>query len=393
MSLPYSPYISQIDPYYAHYSPRIPASASSSPFIPPAHLYQQPSPFPSPAPDLPRRVHFEDEDETGVGLGPPPPRQRRPSWHGGISPLVQPQAQAYLSPQSISRSVSDQMHSRRHSFGNGSAQTGGLAPWFYHAQAAAGPQGQWLFHPSPSIFTSPLPPTLAHSPHHALSPLPPSPFPLSRTATSLKHPLLDATRPRTDFHFSLSSNRFSPLRLVPPLRPGRKGKWALLTIDDFKVPATHPPVKRLTIVHDDVAQWPVIVDALPPGQDAAGREKEAAVTLGDVLVALHRSLHTPILREEWEALRVREGSDGEARVSRNYAKRWRAAGTQVRWWEDRSERDILVEQEEERTRERNKGVKRVDFLRLGKGAWELQFKGCIHREGGGEVEMWTLVSG
>lgn len=180
-----------LDPYYGQ-------QPVNSPFIPDATLYPS-SPYTS-APNTPRRVHFDD-------LWPdPPPRQRRPSWHAGLSQPISAQlpSSGYASPF-LQPTMPFFSHTRRRSFGDTTSPFRG----YYN------------------------------------------PWTSTQSDTFVIHPYLDGETPRPDFHFDLSSPTFSPMRLVA------LGQSALLTADDLNQPATHPPITRLRIICDAIPLWPI----------------------------------------------------------------------------------------------------------------------------------------
>lgn len=281
-----------------------------SPFIPDSTLYP-PSPYTS-APNTPRRVRFDDE------LFPDPlPRVRRPSWHGGQVPVMPsvaiPQAgySPFLQPDQTPR---DQ---RRHSFGNSSYYTG----WSPYATPAQ-PYAPFLYPPQPQSF-------------HI-------------------HPLLNGESPRPDFHFDLSSPRFSPVIWLGP------GQVTPLTMDHFSQPATHPPITRLRIVCDIVPQWPIDLEYNP--YQAA---PSVPITLGDILIAIHRSLHTRISHIDWAKLSVSE----ETAVARAYTRRCKSIPSVAQF-------------------EASQGVRRVDYL-LDK----VMFRGLLRVAGGNGFDTLKLVVG
>ncbi|KAJ6529893.1 hypothetical protein DFH09DRAFT_153681 [Mycena vulgaris] len=167
------------------------------------------------------------------------------------------------------------------------------------------------------------------------------------------HPWLNGDAPSPTFHLDLAPRAFLPLRLVRAHPP----QSAPLNAADFREPAFHPPRTALRILHPRLPFWPVDL-ALPAGAPAA------PISLGDVLAALHRALHTRITPADWEPL---GRADAEA-VTRAFTHRCRAEAVrsgvppaQLR------DREIA---------ERNEGVKRVDFL-LGKTV----FKGLVRTPG------------
>ncbi|KAJ6575953.1 hypothetical protein DFH09DRAFT_915127, partial [Mycena vulgaris] len=180
-------------------------------------------------------------------------------------------------------------------------------------------------------------------------------------APMLIHPFLNGDTPSPAFHLDLAPTAFLPMRLVSTNPPS----GALISGTELREPAFHPPLYTLRILHPRLPFWPIDL-ALPSG--AYG---QPPISLADVLVAMHRSLHTRISHAEWATL----GRDDEARVTRAFAARCRAEAlrsgvppVQLR------DKELAV---------RNQGVLRVDFLQ-GKTV----FKGLV-RHPDGHVQMIT----
>ncbi|KAF8205396.1 hypothetical protein K438DRAFT_1918076 [Mycena galopus ATCC 62051] len=173
-------------------------------------------------------------------------------------------------------------------------------------------------------------------------------------SSQLIHPFLNGDAPSPAFHFDLAPMAFTPMRLVSTHPPS----GALVSGTELREAAFHPPIFTLRILHPRLPLWPIDL-ALHSSAQAP------PISLADVLVALHRSLHTRIGSSDWATL----GSDDQTRVTRAFAARCRkealrAGGTpkQLR------DREIAV---------RNQGVLRVDFLQ-GKTV----FRGLVrHSEG------------
>ncbi|KII88897.1 hypothetical protein PLICRDRAFT_110003, partial [Plicaturopsis crispa FD-325 SS-3] len=273
-----------------------------SPFIPPAHLYPS-SPYhpSSPLPDVsPPHLHYDD----GLFMPPMTPRPRRPSWHAGMStpaptfaaPPPTPST-PFLSPPSIG-------HNRRHSHGNIPFQN----PW-----------------PSfgPATFQQPTSPWTQH-----LQPPPPQ---------FLMHPFLNGEVRRTDIIFDLSSPYFTPERAIGP------GQTAPLTVEECAQAATHPPITHMRIVCDVIPQWPIELRynfaPLGSSNNVLAVEPQVPISLGDVLVALHRELQTPISYMDWGRLSRSE----ETAIARAYTRRCKSVP-------------------EIAETEFGQGVRRVDFL-------------------------------
>jgi len=283
-----------------------------SPFIPDTTLYP-PSPYSS-APNTPRRVRFDDEL-----FADPPPRVRRPSWHGGQVPVMPSVAipSAYASPF---LQADQPLHQRRHSFGG--------SPWSSPFSTPTHPYAPWLYPPQPQQF-------------HI-------------------HPFLNAESPRPDFHFDLSSPKFAPVLWIGP------GQVTPLTMEHFSQPATHPPITRLRIICDILPQWPIDLEYNPYYQGGLSiPAPQVPITLGDILIALHRSLHTRISHIDWAKLSVSE----ETAVARAYTRRCKSIPSVAQF-------------------EASQGVRRVDYL-LDK----VMFRGLLRSSGGDGFETFKLVVG
>ncbi|KAJ7936595.1 hypothetical protein B0H13DRAFT_1589479, partial [Mycena leptocephala] len=104
--------------------------------------------------------------------------------------------------------------------------------------------------------------------------------------------------------------------------------------------AFHPPITALRIIHSHIPFWPVDIVT----------EASNPMSVGDVLVTLHRAMHQRISSADWNTLSAVEADA----VTKAFNKR---CHTEAIWsivvpaqWRDRT---IM---------ERNDGVKRVDFL-------------------------------
>ncbi|KAH9938121.1 uncharacterized protein B0H18DRAFT_1080910 [Fomitopsis serialis] len=256
---------------YAYATPYLPPqfiSPQVSPLIPPADLLG--SPYGSP-----RRVHFEDD------VRPPPPRrERRPSWYAGMPGMAPPPnpapfpsppmlytalpAMVPIAPMTTLSPPAYPGHHRRGSDSNLAAPG-----W---ATGAAYPM-----YTSPWVYPSPRPSQQLH-------PLlngeqrggPPVAFDLSLHDFRVMH--LSASGQPTGIGLSW------PLKL----EPHERDRGSFLTI---------PFVSR-----DD-----------------------APITLGDVLIALHRHLQQRITQVEWKRLNPSE----EVAVSRAYTRRCRTYPSRV----------------------------------------------------------------
>ncbi|KAF8142249.1 hypothetical protein K438DRAFT_1442646, partial [Mycena galopus ATCC 62051] len=169
------------------------------------------------------------------------------------------------------------------------------------------------------------------------------------------HPFLNGDAPSPIFHFDLAPLQFAPIRLINPnVNPPQT---AQLSAAEIREVAFDPPLTTVRILHPRIPFWPVDL-ALPATAQSPGQG--IPISLGDVLVALHRSLHVRISHADWATLAP---ADAEL-VTAAFTQRCRAEA--VRSGVPRSQlRDREV-------KEREEGVKRVDFL-CGRTA----FKGLI----------------
>ncbi|KAJ7827732.1 hypothetical protein B0H13DRAFT_2119119 [Mycena leptocephala] len=164
------------------------------------------------------------------------------------------------------------------------------------------------------------------------------------------HPWLSGDSLSHGFSFDLASAQFSPMW-------GVRGstRCVQLTGAELRQPAFHPPLTSLRIVHPQIPYWPIDL-TLPAGFPAP---EAPPISMGDVLVALHLSLHQSITQRDWARLGFQE----EQAVTRAYAKRCGRSAE-----------------------ERMRGVKRVDFL-----TERTMFKGFRMAHGEGNVIL-TLVT-
>ncbi|KAF7297001.1 hypothetical protein MIND_00932400 [Mycena indigotica] len=144
-----------------------------------------------------------------------------------------------------------------------------------------------------------------------------------------------------------------------PLRAGEK---VGLSAEELREVAFYPPRMSLRIMHPSprLAFYPI--DLKAPESALASPGTFPPIAIGDVLVAIHRSLHTRITPDDWAALSAEE----EASVGQAFTRRCRKEavastdGVPAADWKERE------------TDARNDGVKRVDFL-MGKS----EFKGLV----------------
>ncbi|KAK7051914.1 hypothetical protein R3P38DRAFT_2684571 [Favolaschia claudopus] len=310
------PEASQAEPFHPFYS----TPPSRSPFLPPTPLIYPSSPF-SP-PGTPENFNANSvlwpesatdyESPYTASWAPLSSRQRTTSWHGTPpAPLSSP----FLSPAPL--------------------------PPFLHAQSApftprrrrslswgasgAPPPPSWANSANPYL------PTVAHTPLQI-------------------HPFLNGDAPSPVFHFDLAPVEFTPIRLIHPNPPQTAGLGAA----EIRELAFAPPLTTLRILHPRIPFWPVDLK-LP--EEAAG---EIPISLGDVLVSVHRAMHERISQADWETL----SEEDREEVAKAFTKRCRAEAVRSGV--------IPAHLRDKEMAERNEGVKRVDFL-LGKSV----FKGLV----------------
>ncbi|KAJ7093507.1 hypothetical protein C8R44DRAFT_860645 [Mycena epipterygia] len=323
------------NPYYA--TPQ----GGPSPFLPPSALLYPSSPYLGPstasgsAPGTPEfnanSVLWPEnapqyESAYTASWAPLPSRQRTTSWHGPApapnSPFLQPTVPAFVHSQSAYFTPG---HRRSQSWG----------------AANAPPPPSWLNNANPYLNSVPQAPQV--------------------------HPWLNGDAPSPIFHFDLAPGQFAPLRLISTNPP----QSAVLGAE-IREPAFHPPLTALRILHPRIPFWPIDLEL--PAELAAQAPTPTPISLGDVLVALHRTMHQRITHADWATL----SPDDEQAVTKAFTHRCRGeavrSGVQPAHLRDRE------------VAERNQGVKRVDFL-LGKTV----FKGLVRAPGDPEgcVRMVT----
>ncbi|KAG5641522.1 hypothetical protein DXG03_004827, partial [Asterophora parasitica] len=147
------------------------------------------------------------------------------------------------------------------------------------------------------------------------------------------NPWINGEAPRPDFFFDLSLPTFSPMRTYA------SGQSVVFPYEDMIQPAFIPSTTRLRIVCDAFPQWPIVLQL--SSYEGAGYDP-LPISVSDVLVAVHRSMHKQITHDDWRRL----SRPQEIEVARAFTRRVHA------------DPDLLQE-------EHRKGVKRVDYL-LGK---------------------------
>ncbi|TCD59970.1 hypothetical protein EIP91_010960 [Steccherinum ochraceum] len=312
-------------PYY-HQTP-------TSPFIPATQ-------FP-PSPRVQeRRVRFSDDDEQY-----PPTRHRPPSWHAGMAGTAPPPnpapfpsppyAYGHLPPVATMPPV---------------GPPPGYAPHRRRSDTSIPPGGHpaWVSIPTWMVYPQPAP----------VAP-PPSQF----------HPLLNGeggNRPL--LFFDLSLHAFNPLRISSYGHT----TGTTLTLDELSQQATHPGVTRMEIICDTISQWPIILE---PQQDrpssgylsvpSSSAANFGPITVGDILVAIHRVLQTQISHRDW----VQLSDSQETAIARAYTRRCRTFPSAEEF-------------------ESRQGVRKVDYL-LDK----FVFRGLTRLRGEGGFEVVRLLVG
>ncbi|CAL1700046.1 unnamed protein product [Somion occarium] len=295
----------------------------NSPFIPSCALP------PSPHGDAgTRRVRFADEEQY------PQTRPRPPSWHAGMAGMAPPPNPAPFPsppvlyaplPMPVAGPPPGYVPQRRRSDGN--------VPGMNHAWIPV----PWIAYPQPQYQARP-PPQF--------------------------HPLLNGETQTPMLFFDLSVHAFDPLRLISPGR--RAGKS--LALDELQQQATHPGVTRMVITCDAIPQWPI---TLEPYDDQSNylsvprASYDQPITLGDILVAIHRALQTQISHRDW----VKLTNEDATAVARAYTRRCRTYPSAEQF-------------------EASQGVRKVDYLKD-----RYIFKGLTRRRGDDGFEYVKLLTG
>ncbi|KAJ7099544.1 hypothetical protein B0H15DRAFT_820654 [Mycena belliarum] len=308
----YSPHSSYFQPFPppSGYFPRT-YQQQVSPFLPTEAIYPS-SPYLDP-------LRSHEAPNTPMYSGPR--RRRHLSWSGGSTPRISP-----FIPPSL------------------------LPAYLDHQPAAQNVWGSTAWYPQAPPYTAPPfsapPQTFSASSYVSGYPQ----FPGSLQI----HPWLNGDAPSQEFVFDMSITAFDPRRFVGP------GQQPVpLSIADYQAPAFFPPITKLRIICDMIPNRPIDLVFGAGGYGGA----PPPITLGDVLVAIHRKMHQRITHQDWERLSMSE----EARVSRAFIQRCRIESMRHEGG-FRSDSDLP---------ERQQGVKVVDFL-LGR----YMFKGLTRSEDG-----------
>ncbi|KAK7041491.1 hypothetical protein VNI00_009359 [Paramarasmius palmivorus] len=332
-------------PYHSPYRNSVPLPGSSSPYHSP---YRNAVPLPG-TPNTPNRVLFPGTYESNDPYDPyfGPARPRRPSWHAPIaSPYLSSGEDTYF-------------RERRRSFSGAAPYDAGPAYPYAWAAGFGGPYAGYASS-SPNYGGS--------SPYGMNHPLPGLP---STPGTFHLHPWLNAEAWQGDFVFDLSSHYFNPIQVLSRDRNGL-GQTRLAPMDIMMQQATVPGVTRMRVICDMIPQWPIDIsynDSMGGGNmgavafapDPLAGTHVPPISMLDVLMCIHRSLHTRITHADWARL----DSHLEAAVSRAYTQRCKALGHQGSQAYIGANVGFGAYGPDVEAAELAQGVKRVDFL-LGK---------------------------
>ncbi|KAJ7772085.1 hypothetical protein DFH07DRAFT_803676 [Mycena maculata] len=317
----------------------------NSPFIPTQTIYPS-SPYLGPVVSdqgTPNTPLFSGLNDYGASMwGTPRRRQRRPSWHGTSTPR---RVSPFIPPLHIPPSLDEA--GRRDSWGNPEPHSAG---WYAPAypRPMAPPYSAPPFS-APPLYSAPLPSSY-------VSGYPQFPAPLQI------HPWINGDSPSPEFVFDLSTTGFNPQRFVGP------NQAVPLSMGDLQAPAFSPPVTKLRIVCDMIPNWPIDLIFGAGGMEMGlGGMQAPPITLGDILIAIHKKMHQRISHLDWARLSMSE----ETAISRAFTRRCR---TESMRYDTNFHSDAELP-------ERQQGVKVIDFL-LGRN----MFRGLVRSEDG-QVRM------
>ncbi|KAJ7198593.1 hypothetical protein GGX14DRAFT_469937 [Mycena pura] len=301
--------------YWGHpYNPSLTSPLPQHATVYPSSPYQGPIPSDAGTPNTPER-HFFSSD---YGRWETPRRRRRLSWHGGSASTISP----FIPPTPMPMSPFPEQIFRR-----SLSHTDPPAAWYPPAMVPLYSAPPFSAPPLSSSYVSGYPqfPRQLHI-----------------------HPLLNGDVPN-ELLFDMSLSYFAPRRLVGPEQA------VSLTPTDIQQPAFFPPVTKLRIVCDMIPNWPIdLVYAHGIGMSAP------PVTLGDVLVAIHKVMHQRITHQDWGRLSMSQ----ETLISRAFTRRCR-------------KESVRHEQYHSHLELRQQGVKVVDYLH-GRNL----FRGLVRSEDG-----------
>jgi len=305
------------------YNPSLPSPLPQHATVYPSSPYQGPIPSDAGTPNTPERYFFPGVSDYGRWETPRGRRPRRLSWHGGSAPTISP----FIPPTPMPISPYPEQIFQR-SFSH-TGYPPAMVPLYSAPQYSAPPFSAPPFSAPPlsSSYVSGYPqfPRQLHI-----------------------HPLLNGDVPN-ELLFDMSLSYFAPRRLVGPEQA------VSLTPTDIQQPAFFPPVTKLRIVCDMIPTWPIdLVYAPGIGMSAP------PITLGDVLVAIHKLMHQRITHQDWGRLSMTQ----ETLISRAFTRRCRKESMRHEPYHSHLEL-------------RQQGVKVVDYLH-GRN----QFRGLVRSEDG-----------
>lgn len=208
----------------------------------------------------------------------------------------------------------------------------------------------------------PQPAWVAYSPYPTL--VQPMIYQNPPTAPHQFHPMLNGESGLSPLLiFDLSLNTFTPYRISAP----GETTGSTLSLDQLGEQATYPGVKRMTITCDEIPQWPIVLEPQTRSRldYLAVPSISAPITLGDVLIAIHRSLQRQITHVDWARLSRAD----EVEVARAYTRRCKTFPSAEAF-------------------EVSQGVRRVDYLRD-----RYMFKGLVRTSHDGGFEHAKLLVG
>ncbi|KAJ7072787.1 hypothetical protein C8F01DRAFT_1105217 [Mycena amicta] len=317
----------------------------------PFHYSPQAEYFPPQHWGYPYTHHETIYPSSPAGWQTPQRRRRRDSWHGSSAPPVvpfippSPTMMEYTpaSPRTMERLRAWAAYPEP-STPFIPATPPELPPW--NPDPDPEPLLTWDASPEPPVVPRCLPPpgfpSSSHSSYVPSYPRPPAPLHI--------HPWLNGEMPN-ELSFDLALTAFAPSRIVGPEQRLPLGAM------DIQQPAFYPAVTRLRIVCDAIPDYPV--DVVYPG----GLFAPPPITLGDILVAVHKTMHQSITHHDWDRLSVAQ----EAAVSRTFTRRCRM-DAELR----RAAGHVPDEMQA-----RRQGVKVVDFL-----SGLTMFRGLVRAEDG-----------
>ncbi|KAJ7214321.1 hypothetical protein GGX14DRAFT_610640 [Mycena pura] len=173
-----------------------------------------------------------------------------------------------------------------------------------------------------------------------------APAQLLAAGAPMIHPWLNGDAPSAALFFDLAPALFAPRCLAS--RPGAPPWHRTLAQPELAAGAFWPPRTTLRILLPRLPFWPI--DLAPARAQDPVQAPPPPITLGDVLAALHHALHVRAAAADWGALPPAD----RAAVSAAFTQRCRAEAMRS---------GVPAAQLREReAEERQKGMKRVDFL-------------------------------